>query len=167
MYSIDKASKVEGHDLKGATHFLSQCLRSGCKIVPPLMVIVEYVGVRILAMTYLPIDGNNTLVHGSSDRGNDVQYDQEAATELEKVNMQACTHIVSKNNNNFFFQTGYKRVQFEATLYSRKDVWDTCGPGGAPCSWKRQFVCLGLFENFPARVQRVYWVEHFVQASQA
>lgn len=49
------------------------------------MVIVEYVGLRILAMTYLPIDGDKTLVHGSSNRGGDIRYDPEVARELKKV----------------------------------------------------------------------------------
>lgn len=52
------------------------------------MVIVEYVGLRILAMTYLPIEGNKTLVHGSSNRGTDMHYDPEVAEQLKKVNFK-------------------------------------------------------------------------------
>lgn len=44
------------------------------------MVIVEYIGVRLLAMTCLPIKGSETLVHGTPDRAKTVAKCSEEIT---------------------------------------------------------------------------------------
>lgn len=80
--SYDEAAKVAGHDLKGASHFLSKCLSQpdNIKITPPLMVTVEYIGIKLLAMTCLPIKGAETLVHGTPDRAKTVAKCNEEIT---------------------------------------------------------------------------------------
>ena len=55
--SYDAAAKVSGHELKSATHLFSSIVESKIDrdCIVPLMVLIDYLGHRAIAMTVLPI----------------------------------------------------------------------------------------------------------------
>lgn len=53
--------KAAGHDLKGLMA-IYQCQNS--KLVVPFMCLVDYKGYRLIAISSLPISGENSLVYG-------------------------------------------------------------------------------------------------------
>lgn len=63
------AAAAAAHELKGAQAYLHAGQRA---LRPPLMVLAEFMGMRVLATAVLPISGD-TLVYGSADAGRSVQ----------------------------------------------------------------------------------------------
>ena len=150
--SYDAEAKVSGHELKSATHLFGALVASdvyvqrgekklGPKdmeeeqrirdriIVPPLMNLVEYLGLRTVAMTVLPVgkikkpaakanevcislsgpeendSTNATLIYGSADGLKTTQWDPEIHDYLGKVSKKQIrththTHTLATNNNN-------------------------------------------------------------------
>jgi tetratricopeptide (TPR) repeat protein len=106
----DAAAKVAGHELKGCCNVLSVVLSDKLRIRVPLLLTIDYLGMRLVGMTHLPL-GEGTLVHGSSNRRKDVQYDKDIAEDLEKVakrlNLKA--HMVQNHDGTrrFTFHTPF------------------------------------------------------------
>ena len=63
--SLPLSFKVAGHEIRGLNAYLSCGLRGLCF---PLMVSVDFLGYRVLAMSVLPID-QTTIRYGSADGG--------------------------------------------------------------------------------------------------
>jgi hypothetical protein len=77
------AAKVAGHDLKSLISVLN-CDLPGLSV--PMMLLLDYKGFRLTAMTMLPIN-KTTLVYGSCDAGRTIYNDDEdIAIGLQKVN---------------------------------------------------------------------------------
>ena len=81
----DHAAKVAGHDLKTASYFLSTSLQEKSRIIIPITTTVDFLGMRVLAMSYLPVAGRETLLFGSPDRMATVYSDATAKAELERI----------------------------------------------------------------------------------
>eukprot|EP01105_Mastigella_eilhardi_P006715 TRINITY_DN1826_c0_g1_i6.p1 TRINITY_DN1826_c0_g1~~TRINITY_DN1826_c0_g1_i6.p1 ORF type:complete len:782 (-),score=188.43 TRINITY_DN1826_c0_g1_i6:545-2770(-) len=86
MYAGDQnAAKVAGHELKSLVQ-LFNCWEPGIHL--PMMATVDYRGFRLTGMTFLPISGEQSIVHGSANGGETVHYDAAVAVKLEKVTNQ-------------------------------------------------------------------------------
>lgn len=112
--SYDASAKVAGHEIKACTHFFNtitnpaiyksvpglvpkdfntasdekfDALRKRI-IVPPLMVLIDYLGNRAIAMCKFDFDNSTTLVAGSGDGGKNVinKLDPETKQILSLVN---------------------------------------------------------------------------------
>lgn len=112
--SYDASAKVAGHEIKACTHFFNtitnpaiyksvpglvpkdtntardeefDALRKRI-IVPPLMVLIDYLGNRAIAMCKFDFDNSTTLVAGSGDGGENVinKLDPETKQILSLVN---------------------------------------------------------------------------------
>ena len=99
--SYDASAKVAGHEIKACTHFFNEITNPGIYkkikglvpkdlntatdaelsalrnsiIVPPLMVLIDYLGFRAIAMCTFNLDNANTLIGGSAD-GGDIMVDK-------------------------------------------------------------------------------------------
>ena len=111
----DSAGKVSGHEIKSASYLLSAVMNKDLYkdlipeggvatpedekkikdkvIVPPLMVLIDYLGYRIIAMPVLPVgkitkannETESTLIYGSNDALQTFKNDESIDAELEKV----------------------------------------------------------------------------------
>lgn len=112
--SYDASAKVAGHEIKACTHFFNTITNPGIYksvpglvpddpntardedfaalrkriIVPPLMVLIDYLGNRAIAMCKFDFDNNTTLIAGSGDGGKNVmnKLDPETKQILSLVN---------------------------------------------------------------------------------
>jgi hypothetical protein len=63
------AAKVGSHELKGSILYFNALTREEHRLIGiPLVVLVDYMGFRLVAESLLPID-RNTLIYGTSDAG--------------------------------------------------------------------------------------------------
>mmetsp|Transcript_6269 Transcript_6269/g.8328 ORF Transcript_6269/g.8328 Transcript_6269/m.8328 type:complete len:1027 (+) Transcript_6269:734-3814(+) len=75
LYSDDAhAAKVTAHELKGLTCYFNCNIQDLCF---PMMVLVDYRGFRVSAVSRLPITGDRSLIYGSSNRGKTVHAENE------------------------------------------------------------------------------------------
>lgn len=72
------ASKEANHQLKGVTAL--HCVNSGLKL--PLVAVIRYLGYKLVAMSLLPIKGEETLCYGSSNGGRNLEDDALAGKSL-------------------------------------------------------------------------------------
>jgi Clustered mitochondria/Translation initiation factor eIF3 subunit 135 len=87
--SEEGAAKAAAHELHGVRAYLDASLANpDLKLRTPLMTIVDYAGVRIVALCVLPIT-KSTLAYGSADAGRTVHRNAEIASLME----QAGSHI--------------------------------------------------------------------------
>jgi hypothetical protein len=91
LYGGDEhAAKVAAHDLKSLVHIYNCWERGVCF---PMMTLVDYRGFRIVGMPLLPINGTETLVHGSNDAGRTIRTCQYLEPRLrsigEKLNLKS------------------------------------------------------------------------------
>jgi len=95
------ASKVAGHELKSLVH-IYMCWERGIHF--PMMTLVDYRGFRIVGMPLLPINGTETLVHGSNDAGATIRtnpYLEERLKSIgEKLNLKM--HLVGMEGKPFW-----------------------------------------------------------------
>ncbi|KAL6041073.1 Clu domain-containing protein [Balamuthia mandrillaris] len=94
MYGIDapddeKAMKSGGHELKGSIAFMDAAVQD---INIPLMVLIDYLGFRLVAIAQLPISAK-TIVYGTADGGESIhnsspQMDRAMRTVAERLNLQ-------------------------------------------------------------------------------
>src|SRR3990167_11307817 len=83
LYSGDHiASKVAGHELKSLTQLVN-CWEAGLRY--PLMALVDYRGFRVIGMSLLPINGEVSLIHGSSDGAKTIRYHPLIAPKLKSI----------------------------------------------------------------------------------
>lgn len=83
--SDENAARVANHDLKSLVRVL-HCWEPGIHL--PLMTLVDYRGYRVVCMSLLPIN-QRTLVHGSSDAGKTLRFDEATQEKLKHVCFQA------------------------------------------------------------------------------
>ena len=95
--SRSQASKIAGHELRSLIQLIN------CEephFLFPMMALVDYRGFRLVGMTQLPIQGGQSLVHGSRDSGKHIEFHQLVAPRLQslanKLNLeghQVGTHL--------------------------------------------------------------------------
>ena len=83
----DGAAKVAALELK----CLASVMEAGVDIRVPLMALISYCGMTLIAMTLLPIKGRDTLVYGSDDGGKSFRFG-------EARSMQLCQQLGEKLN---------------------------------------------------------------------
>ena len=70
LVNASNAAKVSGHELRACSMIALYALEnSDCSLLPPLMALVDFRGFRLLAVSQLPIQGDDSLVYGSNDGG--------------------------------------------------------------------------------------------------
>lgn len=74
------AAKVAGHELKGLSNYI-QCDIDG--LCFPMMCLVDFMGFRLVAMTFLPL-GKDSIVYGTSDGGASVHADPTFSKMMEQ-----------------------------------------------------------------------------------
>lgn len=74
--------KACGHDLKGLSAVYDTGMRD---IHLPLICIIDYRGFRVVAMSLLPICGDETIIYGSSNAGRAVCASDEKFNKLVKA----------------------------------------------------------------------------------
>ncbi len=67
------ASKVAGHELKAQTALFNavEILRLGISL--PLIALIDYMGFRLIALGLCPLNGEQTLLHGTMDGGETIK----------------------------------------------------------------------------------------------
>eukprot|EP01088_Endostelium_zonatum_P004850 TRINITY_DN1620_c0_g1_i1.p1 TRINITY_DN1620_c0_g1~~TRINITY_DN1620_c0_g1_i1.p1 ORF type:complete len:1408 (+),score=358.44 TRINITY_DN1620_c0_g1_i1:236-4459(+) len=92
--SDEYAIKAAGRELDGLNAFITASLNtldknSSSPIVPlrfPLMILIDYCGYRVIAMSLLPILGKDSLVYGSCDGGASVKANNSVVNKhMEKI----------------------------------------------------------------------------------
>jgi hypothetical protein len=69
----------------------------------PMMALVDYRGFRLIAMSYLPIEGENSLIYGSKDAGVTVYSTEPAFNKLMESagrQLNLCRHLCGTDPNN-------------------------------------------------------------------
>lgn len=100
IYGSDElAAKEAGHQLR-ALCSLMNCVNQSNEIRFPLLVLIDYRGYRLIAMSKLPLN-SNTLVYGSSDGGNSVITSGSVTSLLQRISkrLNIKRHFVLKTNN--------------------------------------------------------------------
>eukprot|EP01119_Soliformovum_irregulare_P020844 TRINITY_DN6817_c0_g1_i2.p1 TRINITY_DN6817_c0_g1~~TRINITY_DN6817_c0_g1_i2.p1 ORF type:complete len:1128 (-),score=345.63 TRINITY_DN6817_c0_g1_i2:76-3459(-) len=104
IYPDDEAAiKVAGHELAALNQVFSLWLKDFCF---PMMILLDYRGFRLIAMSTLPIN-NNTLVYGSGDAG--------ATISADNVSIHNKMEVLGKRLNLKEHQVGSK--------YVKKKLW--------------------------------------------
>jgi hypothetical protein len=92
LYGSDyAAAKAAGNELKGLTAFFNATE----KICFPLMALIDFLGVRVVAMSLLPIT-SKTHVYGTADGGQTVRNDNQTFADLignACMNMNLLPHV--------------------------------------------------------------------------
>ncbi|KAL6054057.1 Clu domain-containing protein [Balamuthia mandrillaris] len=107
------AAKVAAHELKSLIHVMNVWVPA---VYFPMMVLVEYRGFTLIAMTALPIAGTNTLKYGSNDAGRTVRNDAPALDRkmkllAERLNLKP--HLVRGGTNGQKPVVVYTAADFE------------------------------------------------------
>ena len=93
LYGSDHAAaKAAGNELRGLTSFFNNTDNQLCF---PLMALIDFLGVRLIAMSLLPIS-SRSLVYGTADGGRTVRNGNEelsALVEKASERMKLAPHL--------------------------------------------------------------------------
>ena len=82
---INLANRAAGHELRGLDFFLSATHETHTPISTSMAALVDFRGFRLVALSLIPIQGQNTLVWGSADGGHSMRNSSPKAGEYTKT----------------------------------------------------------------------------------
>lgn len=87
--NLERAAKAASQELKGANALFECLYEQKLDVTVPMQVMLDYCGVRLVAMPLLPIRGSETMIYGSCDGGHTVLADPLIHQYLSGI----CSHL--------------------------------------------------------------------------
>jgi hypothetical protein len=134
LVNASNSAKMSGNELRACNAIALYALETlECSLLPPLMALVDYRGFRLLAVSQLPIKGDETLIYGSNNAGRTISKNDDIIF----------NHAIQKLSSHFNLSSHVSATDNETIIYTATDV-----EGHYDHSRKRYYI-LDLARFFP------------------